>query len=92
LDETAILELREGGLPERRQSRRQRALKSATIVCKYYDVKCQILDFSDGGVLLRPADVTLCPNQFSLETSTASSRTCEVVWRGQTTIGVRYCE
>jgi hypothetical protein len=95
LDKTNLLEPSGGGASpddERRQSRRHRALKSGTIVCKYYDVKCQILDFSDSGALLRPADVTQCPNQFSLKTSTAPSRACKVVWRGRTTIGVRYCE
>jgi hypothetical protein len=83
LNEMNLLEPREGDLPERRRSGRHRALKSATIVCKYYDVKCQILDFSDGGALLRPTDITQCPNQFSLKTSTGPSRTCKVVWRGQ---------
>lgn len=83
------------GVPvERRQARRRRALKSALIVFKngYCDIRCQILDFSEGGVLLKPADVVQCPNQFVLKPSEGPSRACEVVWRGQTTIGARYKE
>ena len=80
--------------PERRQRGRRRALKSALIVFKdgYCDIKCHILDFSDTGALIEPADPTQCPNRFVLKPSTGPSRPCEVVWRRGKTVGVRYCD
>ena len=79
---------------ERRQKARRRALKSALIVFKdgYCDIKCHVLDFSDTGALLQPADVIQCPNRFVLKPSSGPARTCEVVWRDATTVGVRYCD
>jgi hypothetical protein len=79
---------------ERRQSERRRALKTALIVFQngYCDIKCYILDFSDTGALLKPSDILQCPNQFVLKPSSGPSRDCEVVWRGGTTVGVRYSD
>jgi hypothetical protein len=94
MDQANVMEVQEDVLlSERRQSRRRKALKSALVVFKngYCDIKCQILDFSEGGALLKPADIVQVPNQFLLKPSTGPSRECEVVWRGRTTIGVRYC-
>jgi hypothetical protein len=94
MEQTNVVEVQEDVLPsERRQSRRRKALKSALVVFKngYCDIKCRILDFSESGALLQPADVVQVPNQFLLKPSMAPSRECEVVWRGRTTIGVRYC-
>ena len=64
----------------------------ALIVFKngYCDIKCQILDFSDTGALLRPADVLQCPPKFVLQPFVGPSRNCEVIWRRGTMIGVRY--
>jgi hypothetical protein len=88
------IQKRNGSKAERRQSQRRRALKSALIVFQngYCDIKCHILDFSDTGVLLKPSDILQCPNQFVLKPSSGPSRDCKVVWRGGTTVGVRYCD
>jgi hypothetical protein len=79
---------------DRRHNQRRRALKAALIVFQngYCDIKCHVLDFSDTGALLKPADVLQCPNQFVLKPASGPSRNCEVVWRGGTTVGVRYCD
>jgi hypothetical protein len=93
MEQMGLLEL-EPRSSERRQSKRQRTLRSALIVFKdsYCDIKCHILDVSETGALLQPADVMQCPNRFVLKPSSGPPRECEVVWRGQTTVGVRYCD
>ena len=59
---------------DRRQNQRRRALKAALIVFQngYCDIKCHVLDFSDTGALLKPADVLQCPNQFVLKPAEGS--------------------
>jgi hypothetical protein len=77
---------------ERRISRRQRVLKQALIVFNNAQcaIGCQILDVSDTGAKLMPADVFLCPKEFILKPQIGEPRYCEVVWRKSTSIGVRY--
>jgi hypothetical protein len=52
---------------------------------------CQILDVSDTGALVMPADMFLCPrDEFVLKPRVGSSRDCEVVWRKMDKVGVRF--
>lgn len=51
---------------------------------------CQVLNTSDSGALLMPADVVICPNEFVLKPQIGPARDCEVVWRKGMTLGVRY--
>jgi hypothetical protein len=77
---------------ERRISRRQRVLKRALIVFNNGQcaIGCQILDISDIGAKLMPADVFLCPKEFILKPQIGDPLYCEVILRKSTTIGVRY--
>ena len=79
--------------PDRRGSHRRRVLKSALIVFNkgYCTLGCQILDVSDTGALVMPADMFLCPrDEFVLKPRVGSSRDCEVVWRKMDKVGVRF--
>jgi hypothetical protein len=76
----------------RRRSPRRRTLKGALIVFRsgYCTMGCLILNTSDTGALVRPADILLCPNEFVLKPSVGPSRDCEVLWRKGEDLGVRY--
>src|SRR5437773_4470269 len=78
--------------PDRRRRDRRRVLKSAMIVFNsgYCTLGCQILDVSDSGALVMPADAFLCPAEFVLKPRVGSPRDCEVVWRRGEKVGVRY--
>jgi hypothetical protein len=78
--------------PDRRRGRRQRVLRSALIVFPggYCTMPCHVLDTSDAGARLKPADIILCPREFVLKPLIGLPRDCEVVWRKGTTLGVRY--
>jgi hypothetical protein len=51
--------------------------------------KCFILDLSDTGARLMPADVTQCPGELVLKPQIGQQRDCEVVWRKGGVVGVR---
>jgi|SRR5207248_7438324 len=77
---------------ERRISPRRRVLKNAMIVFQsgYCTLKCLILNMSDSGAQLMPADVTQCPGEFVLRPQVGQQRACEVVWKKGSLVGVRY--
>jgi hypothetical protein len=84
-----------GAPPNRRRSPRRRTLKGALIVFRsgHCTMGCVILDTSETGALVRPADIMLCPTEFVLKPRVGPSRACEVVWRKGEDLGVRYlCE
>jgi len=80
------------GAPDRRRGHRRRVLKSALIVFNHghCTLGCQILDVSDTGALVMPADIFLCPREFVLKPRVGSSHDCEVVWRKMDKVGVRF--
>ena len=77
---------------ERRTAPRRRALLGAQIIFRNGNcaMNGQILNFSDTGALVRPADLTLCPEKFSLKPRFEDARPCQVRWRKGDVIGVRY--
>ena len=77
---------------DRRRSPRRRKLNGALIVFRsgYCTMGCLILNTSDAGAVVRPADITLCPKEFVLKPPIGPSRDCEVVWRKGEDLGVRY--
>jgi hypothetical protein len=77
---------------DRRVSPRRRVLKNALIVFQsgYCTLKCHILNMSDTGAQLMPADITQCPGEFVLRPAIGQQRDCEVVWRKGGVVGVRY--
>src|SRR5579875_3801762 len=76
-----------GGRPERR-----RALKSARILFNdgHCSMSCHVLDTSETGALIMPADILSCPDHFILEPLSGPPRACELVWRKGTKAGIRY--
>lgn len=51
---------------------------------------CVVLDLSDGGARIRPADALSCPDEFLLATEKGGRVDCEVVWRQSDLLGVRF--
>jgi hypothetical protein len=80
------------GVADRRRGRRQRVLKKALIVfgASNCDMACHIIDTSETGAKLVPADILACPNEFVLMPQTGEPRHCAVMWRKGTQIGVHY--
>src|SRR5437764_3555635 len=76
----------------RRAHIRPRALKNSLIVFNegQCTMKCHILEVSDSGAKLVPADPLLCPKEFVLKPQIGPSDECEVVWRKGTQVGVTY--
>lgn len=79
------------GLEKRRSSRR-RVLKRARIVFQqgHCSMGCQILNLSDTGALIAPADIILCPKEFVLKPDVGDARNCEIVWRKGTQVAIRF--
>ena len=77
---------------EKRRAARRRVLKRARIVFNRGNCSmgCQILNVSDTGALILPADIILCPTEFVLKPDVGDARNCEVVWRKGTQVAVRY--
>ena len=79
-------------ISNRRQSTRQGRLLVGQII--YHNnscvMSCVVLNMSDGGAKLRPADIVHCPGAFTLRLPDQSPHDCEVVWRKQGMIGVRF--
>lgn len=84
----------EESLIDHRRSQRRRALKKALIVYRggHCTIGCRIVDTSDAGALLKPADVTMCPKEFVLKPDAGPSRSCEVVWRHGELVGIRFLD
>jgi hypothetical protein len=67
-------------------------LQKALIVFNngHSSMQCQIIDSSDLGAKLTPADMFLCPREFVLRPQSSGPRQCVVMWRKDSQIGVRY--
>lgn len=79
---------------DHRRSPRRRALKKALIVYRggHCTIGCSVVDTSDTGAMLKPADITMCPKEFVLKPGFGPSRSCEVVWRHGELVGVHYLD
>ena len=77
---------------DRRRNFRRRLLQPASIVFNngHSTMRCQIVDTSEFGAKLIPADVYACPRQFVLTSKSYGTRECAVLWRKGSTIGVRF--
>jgi hypothetical protein len=91
---TLDAQMAEERVTERRGEPRRRMLENALIVFNngHSSIACQILDVSDTGAKLVPADIFLCPREFVLKFRSGESRQCEIAWRRGTKIGVRYAK
>jgi DNA-binding response OmpR family regulator len=80
--------------PERRDGLRGSMIKAGQIL---YDsgvfiMDCVVLNLSDTGGALQPADALRCPATFTLKLRGRQSRRCEVCWRYRTKLGVRFLD
>ena len=77
---------------DRRRNSRRRLLQPASIVFNngHSTMRCQIVDTSEFGAKLIPADVYARPRQFVLTSKSYGTRQCVVLWRKGSTIGVRF--
>ena len=51
---------------------------------------CVVLDLSESGARIRPADAPTCPDEFLLDSKEVGRVSCEVMWRRNDLIGVRF--
>lgn len=89
---TSIREQRKSPKKNRRKSSRKLTVMGGTIVYGKHrrKMKCVVLNISDGGARLLPADLHKCPDRFSLTITDQPIRDCEVVWRDYECVGVMF--
>lgn len=77
---------------DRRARPRRTLLRDAKILYKNRGcfMDCVIVNISESGAKLRPADMPLCPDEFSLQLHGGHFLDCEVIWRRQNVLGVRF--
>jgi hypothetical protein len=77
---------------EKRHARRTRVIKKAMVVFNGANcsMDCQVLDLSVAGARLKPDNLLVCPEQFTLKFSDGSVHLCEVRWRKGNILGVRF--
>ena len=75
---------------ERRRASRMLVLKSAKIVFNdsHCSMDCRVCDLTEAGARLRPADILLCPEEFTPKLRHGAAYKCEVKWRKGRTLGV----
>lgn len=76
----------------RRQFARVRTLKRGQIIYKRSSctIDCLVLNISDGGAALQPADFVELPETFLLKLEHGPTHRCEVCWRHGNKMGVRF--
>ena len=77
---------------EQRKSRRKETVRGGTIVYGRHrrSMSCVILDISDDGAKLVPANIFNCPDRFSLKVADQPDRDCVVVWRDHSHVGAKF--
>ena len=78
----------------RRQFTRVRTLKSAQIIYRNSNcvIDCLILNMSDGGAAVQPADFVELPETFLLKVHHGPTYRCQVRWRHGNKIGIRFLD
>jgi len=79
-------------LIERRQYPRFETLTSAAILSTdgSPEMNCQVIDWSRGGARLRHDDPDVCPDHFTLMSQDGQCMACQVRWRRDGYLGVRF--
>lgn len=77
---------------ERRTSTRTAIVSGGKITYgrHHRSMYCVVLDISDDGARLVPANILVCPNMLSLKVGDQPARDCKVVWRRKTQMGVKF--
>ncbi len=80
------------GVTERRRYSRTRIVGLAKISLpgENFYMSCVVLDWSHGGARIQPEDAQGCPDEFTLVSKDGSSMECQVVWRRDNIVGVRF--
>jgi hypothetical protein len=79
---------------DKRQHKRVELMRRARIIYNnaFSVIECVILDISDSGARIRPADVLSCPETFKLSIDSGPSHTCSVVRRHGNEIAVQFLD
>lgn len=82
------------GTTSRRQHQRIRTLKRGRIVYRESScmIDCLILNISEGGAAVQPADFVELPETFLLKLEHGPTYRCEVCWRHRNKLGVRFLD
>lgn len=77
---------------ESRRSKRRRMIKTGDIIYKHLGslMSCRVMDLSDVGAKIQPDDPAACPDQFVLHFKSGDAYHCEVIWRQDKAVGVRF--
>ena len=77
---------------DKRREPRTLVIKAAILVFSKGNcsMDCQILDLTKNGARLKPADMLVCPNEFTLKLPHGLVHECEVKWRKGDVLGVRF--
>ncbi|WEJ32532.1 PilZ domain-containing protein [Devosia sp. SD17-2] len=77
---------------ERRKSFRRRTLKGGKIVINsgYSTFDCSVRNLSDEGAKLIIAGIIGIPDHFDLEMDDGKRLSCEVIWRTEAELGVKF--
>ena len=84
--------IKKSSIKEGRKSPRKETVIGGTIVYGRHrrSMYCVLLDISDDGAKLVPANILTCPTRFSLVVAGQPARACKVIWRGKTQMGVKF--
>ena len=79
---------------ERRYASRNRVIKGGQIIYRAATcvMDCVILNLSDQGAALQPAETVHCPQTFVLQIHHGPRYRCEVCWRYRNKVGVRFLD
>jgi PilZ domain len=77
---------------ERRAKRRMKTIKTGTIIYQngYCTMPCTVVDLSESGAKIKPADALRVPDSFRLTVTNGQSYACELVRRALNHLGVRF--
>jgi len=77
-------------MDDRRSDRRTRTYKSGTILLGSWKVPCTVRNLSETGACFEVQTTYGIPASFEFVLPDHPSRTCKVVWLGDTKIGVQF--
>jgi zona occludens toxin (predicted ATPase) len=79
-------------MEESRKVQRHRTLKGARIVVNdgFSTFQCTVRNLSEAGAKLKVASIIGIPDRFELALDDGQRFKCEVVWKSETEIGIRF--
>jgi hypothetical protein len=77
-------------MEERRKFLRTRLLKSGKIHLGKHAVPCTVQNLSEAGAKLQVQTTEGLPSEFIFSMADRPARACEVIWRDQAKLGVRF--